>query len=201
MRPERQAGALAVRGAKRQERSSMDAPRPTPEKRVLPVFRRMLRTSGNALQVFQACPRRGPREAQAHTAESCFHPIQRRQANEQSEHRHSHPDHRACAGHQIPRRASAGPAECHHGGERGPTPSRWRWRSTSATTLCAASPCPAPTALCAARKPWIPAAPSRCPWAMQCLGRIFNLLGDPVDNLARAGGAGALAHPPPAARL
>ena len=91
--------------------------------------------------------------------------------------------HRACAGHQIPRRASAGPAECHHGGERGRAPSRWRWRSTSATTLCAASPCPAPTALCAARKPWIRAAPSRCPWAIECLGRIFNLLGDPVDNL------------------
>ena len=27
------------------------------------------------------------------------------------------------------------------------------------------------------------AAPSRCPWAIECLGRIFNLLGEPVDNL------------------
>ena len=178
----------------------MDAPRPTPEKRVLPVFRRMLRTSGNALQVFQACPRRGPREAQAHTAESCFHPIQRRQANEQSEHRHSHPDHRACAGHQIPRRASAGPAECHHGGERG------RHHHTGGGAAhrrrcCALHRHVQHRRPCARRESRGYGQPHHGARGRSMPGPHLQSAGRPCGQSSRAGGSGALAHPPPAARL
>ena len=57
-----------------------------------------------------------------------------------------------------------------------------RSSSTSATTACAPWPWTPPTASRAAPRCATPAARSRCPWATCTLGRIFNLLGEPIDE-------------------
>ena len=57
-----------------------------------------------------------------------------------------------------------------------------RCSSTSATTASARSPWTRPTASRAAPRSATPAARSRCPSAKPTLGRIFNLLGDTIDE-------------------
>ncbi len=43
--------------------------------------------------------------------------------------------------------------------------------------------------------------PIKVPVGDQCLGRVFNLLGEPVDNKPAPGPGGLLAHPPPCSQL
>ena len=57
-----------------------------------------------------------------------------------------------------------------------------RCSSTSATTGCAPWRWTRPTASHAAPRSATPAGRSRCPSARATLGRIFNLLGEPIDN-------------------
>ncbi len=57
-----------------------------------------------------------------------------------------------------------------------------RWRSTSARAPCAASPWTRPTAWCAAWRCATPATASACRSAQATLGRIINVIGEPVDE-------------------
>ena len=47
---------------------------------------------------------------------------------------------------------------------------------------CAASPWTAPTGWCAAPRCWTPARRSACRWGPETLGRILNVLGEPIDE-------------------
>ena len=67
---------------------------------------------------------------------------------------------------------------------REPGQARWcsKWRSISARTPCAPSPWTRPTAWCAAPRSSIPARRSACRSGPRRLGRIINVIGEPVDE-------------------
>lgn len=176
----------------------MDA-RPTPEARCFP-FRRISHTSGNAFPagIFQACcPHAGPRRSLSHLQPASFILTFKGQANEQIKHRHSHRPRSIRPVLDI-----KFPDEQHLPGllnaitvESRAMPSRWRWRALarSATTLCAASPCPAPAAN-ARREPWImQAAPSHGARGRSMPGPHLQSAGETLWTIFRAGSSGALA--------
>ena len=80
--------------------------------------------------------------------------------------------------------------------------SRSRCSSTSAATRCARSPCRRPTASMRGMEVVDTGAPITVPVGAPALGRILNVLGEPVDNgAADPEGCAALADPPQAPRL
>ena len=58
----------------------------------------------------------------------------------------------------------------------------WKWRRNWASTPCAASPWTPPRAWSAARRWSTPAAPITMPVGPETLGRIMNVIGEPIDE-------------------
>ena len=80
---------------------------------------------------------------------------------------------------------------------RARTTSCSRSRSTSARTPCAPSPWTRPTASCAARRCVSTGDGIRVPVGPKTLGRIMNVIGEPVDERGPIGAEKSLPDPPP----
>ena len=76
-----------------------------------------------------------------------------------------------------------------------------RWRSISARTRCAPSPWTRARGWCAARGCGTPASRSRVPVGDETLGRIMNVIGEPVDEAGPVKTAERRADPPGCAVL
>ena len=115
--------------------------------------------------------------------------------------RQDHPGHRPRGGRRVPARRAARDLHGARGDEpghrrRARTTSSSRSRSTSARTPPAASPWTRPTASSAAWPVKNTGAPISVPVGKEVLGRILNVVGDPVDERGPVIGGRRLPDPP-----
>ena len=118
----------------------------------------------------------------------------------QQQRRHDHPGHRRRRRCPLRGRTAVDPERA---ARRQCAAARWcsKWRSISARTPCARSRWTRPTGWCAAPRWSIPASPIMMPVGPETLGRILNVIGEPVDERGPVIDQAALADPQAGARI